>query len=149
MLGDMEYVAPHRLTCDVFSKGVDTYCYLFDALPSFADPRLGVIHASDLPLTFYNLAGTGYTKSPFHGKTEAYFALADQISRSLIGFISELDPNAAFVSGSQVAKWTKYDPVRPMIYHFKEQERSDMEYGDTRKHAIDYIQQILAPILGK
>ncbi|KAF2105943.1 putative carboxylesterase [Lophiotrema nucula] len=147
ILGDIEFVAPHRLTCDAFSHFQPTFCGRWDAIPYGADPRRGTTHAADLAPIFHNIPCTGFVICPFQGKPEAYSRLADLISTMIISFITELNPNSAIPTSWNVSTWENHKPGLSLDFVFSDYEPSRIETEAFRVDETEYIRSILAPVL--
>ncbi|KUJ17654.1 alpha/beta-hydrolase [Mollisia scopiformis] len=149
ILGDMENVAPHRLTCDAFSKFSATYCGRFDAIPYGWDPRRGATHAADLAVMFHNTLCTGFEPCPFQSKSPAYFRLSDLMSSMIISFISDVDPNVGIPRLWNASKWEKHMFDVPLDFVLSEDQPCAMETKPLRVEGMEYIKSILSSILGK
>ncbi|KAH8882979.1 cholinesterase [Thozetella sp. PMI_491] len=154
VLGDLEHNAAKRLMCDAFSSsGMDCYSYRFDDTGALngRNPLLGARHAADLGSVFLNFEGAGLEpgENPFQGRNQSFYDLSRTMALMFAGFITQLDPNAAFANGRDPKPWLKYTVEEPRNIVFNETGPYWMEVDDVRREATDYINSIQDTVLNK
>ncbi|RDW88358.1 hypothetical protein BP6252_00390 [Coleophoma cylindrospora] len=104
---------PRRASNQAWSHfSVPSYSYRFDVTVEGVPSYIGATHFQEVAFVFDNINGTGYATSPFPNATEpekraAFVNLASQISKSIVGFITTLDPNQNGLEN--VAAWPVYN----------------------------------------
>ncbi|KAK7994249.1 hypothetical protein PG991_015837 [Apiospora marii] len=111
--GDRGYQAPRRAWAAAWAAaGLPAYTYGFNVLSTGIPPISGSTHFQEVAYVFDNTAGLGYDTpvavDPFGGKPEAYFRLADLMSRMWVSFVTTLDPNHHATAGSEGLAWPEY-----------------------------------------
>lgn len=95
--GDYVMHATRRFSCLAWAKrNVPSYAYHFNVLVNGVPNIDGATHFQEVAFVFDNTNGVGYyaAPDPFGGhQTEAYFKLAELMSRSWVSFVHDLDPN--------------------------------------------------------
>ncbi|KAK9424049.1 putative Carboxylic ester hydrolase [Seiridium unicorne] len=148
LLGDLELNAAKRLQCGAYSKVATCYSYRFDAVERLTgNPYEGARHGSEIGPVFQNFNGLGYEKDRniFEGRSPAYFEMSKAIGLMWAGFITQLDPNAAF--DGQV--WPKYNVDHPQNIVFNETGPYWIEEDTARSSATDYIISEQASVLNR
>ncbi len=112
--GDEVFIAARRLTCSTWaSANIPAYCYRFNAIPAGIPWPIEVTHFQEVAFVFNNLNGYGYVVNPFEGKSEAYTALSDLMSKSWASFVYDLNPNGWTGRDASVPSWPVYDTLNP------------------------------------
>ncbi|KAL3423106.1 carboxylesterase [Phlyctema vagabunda] len=105
--------APRRASNLAWSNfNVPSYSYRFDVTVNGLPAYVGATHFQEVAFVFDNINGLGYATSPFPNSTypekkQAFENLASHISRSWVGFITQLDPNANGLPN--VATWPVFN----------------------------------------
>ena len=106
--GDQVVIAPRRASNIAWSNfNVPSYAYRFDVVVNGVPDIIGATHFQEVAFVFNNTQGQGYATDPFANTTRAFDKLAIQMSRSWVGFITELDPNRNGLRG--VNEWPVYN----------------------------------------
>ncbi|KAJ5927345.1 carboxylesterase [Penicillium verrucosum] len=145
LIGDLELISSHRLTCETFARYASCFSFRFDAVPSGGDtdlgPAAGVTHGAEIGPVFQNIEGVGFLRNPFLDQSLAYFMMADLIGVMWINFITTLDPNGPSKAETAI-RWPAYDLERPQNIVFSDSVPSFTELDTARSEAIQYINQI-------
>ena len=116
--GDIYMNAANRLQCETYADvGAGCYSFRFNAaIPSDHDPRLGVMHASEIGPLLQNLDGLGLPINPFSdfNDNENFRRMARLMGAMWAGFIVHLDPNAGMKGGNNAVDvyWPKFSRER-------------------------------------
>ncbi|KAI1145135.1 cholinesterase [Nemania diffusa] len=149
VLGDLSYNAARRLQCGAFSKISTCYSYIHDDFESLrsGNPHEGARHGAELAPVLQNSNGLGYSlsKNIFEDRTSAYFEMSKTMGLMWAGFITQLDPNAAFYG----EPWPRYNVDAPRNIVFNETGPFWTEEDTERRNATDYILSISQSVLGK
>lgn len=150
LLHDVEYGASKRLMCDSYSLYTRCYSYRFDAYASLRsrNPREGVRHGAEIAPVFQNFDGLGFYPSvnPFEGRDLGYFEMTRAVGLMWAGFITQLNPNAAF----EDEPWPRSTVGTPKHVIFNETAPYFWAEDDTvRREATDYINGIQHSIFQK
>lgn len=141
--GDVFFIAPRRQTAATWAtRGLSAYSFRFNAIPHGVPPEVGAGHFKEIPYMFRNFIGTGFRPDilPFEGMPEGHFELAQLMSSSWAGFISDLDPNAAWVGEmANASAWSRYSVDNPTNFVFDANVTSHAEVDDFRKEGIELI----------
>lgn len=159
--GDEAYTAPCRLTCETWARsGLDTYCFRFNAVPSWATYLDGATHFVEVAFAQLNLLGVGYMpfrSPPFQGLAPSYAELAKLMSGDWITFVATGDPNGwkerteAMPSlGNPIVEWPKYEMRHkgrpPVKFMYEGNVTSSVEEDTVRKDAIRLINNMSAEL---
>lgn len=94
IVGDAVVIGPRRASNHAWATfNVTSFSYVFNVLTAGTPAFIGATHFQEVAFVFDNTDGLGYAASPFEGEPESYFQLAEQMTRSWVGFVTELDPN--------------------------------------------------------
>lgn len=149
VMGDLEYNAAKRLQCGAYSRFTACYSYRFDAIErlSTGNPYEGARHGSEIAPVFQNFGGLGYEQNMniFEGRSPDFFEMSKVIGLMWAGFITQLDPNAAF----DAETWPKYNMDHPQNIVFNETGPYWIEEDTVRSNATDYIISIGHAVLHK
>jgi triacylglycerol lipase len=102
--------APTRpTTLSMASFNSTVYRYHYNVVANGYTNLQGATHASEVPLTFYDLPGNGYTVNPFGvPKAKKILDMANIMTAMWIGFMYNGDPNSVIASpGPSVPTWPK------------------------------------------
>jgi len=149
ILSDLEMTAARRLMCDAFARSSSCYSYRWDAVATLAskNPREGVMHSAEIGPVMQNVEGFGYFyNNPFNHRGDGYYKLTRASGLMWAGFITQLNPNAAF-EGQE--PWPKYAVDNPRSIVFNETGPHWIEADTLRKEATDYINTIQHSVLRK
>lgn len=105
VLGDAAFVSTRRFALQSWVNHTDVpiYNFRFDVIPNGYEGLYGASHFVDIPYTFHNLEGTGFTgvappwlgPSPFTRKPQGHYDLAELVSRMWVSFTYDGNPNYA------------------------------------------------------
>lgn len=138
--------APTRLTTLSFASFNSTvYRYHFNIVPNGFTDAQGATHASEVPLTFYNLPGNGYTVNPLGGpNSEKLLAMADIMTAMWIGFTYYGDPNPVIQSlEPSIPTWPKYELPNPQNFVFTINESLYTEPDTFRAPGINWLMDMM------
>lgn len=141
--GDVFFIAPRRQTAAAWAAhGLSAYSFRFNAIPHGVPPEIGAGHFKEIGYMFRNYIGTGFRPDilPFEGMPQSHFELATLMSSSWASFISDLDPNTAWVGGmGNASAWSKYSVDDPTNFVFDANVTSHTEVDDFRKEGIELM----------
>lgn len=153
LIGDLELIAAHRLTCQSFSVQTKCFSFRFDALPSGGDTVLGVdagvTHGAEIGPLFQNTEGIGFARNPFLNQSSSYFQMSELMGEMWINFISDLDPNGPSRIDTKRTAWPVYNLQSPQNMVFGNAVPCSTEIDTKRKEGIQYINQINAGLIGR
>lgn len=108
--GDVVLIAPRRASNIAWSKhNVSSYAYRFDVTVDGVPPIIGATHFQEVAFVFNNTAGQGYAIDPFTNTTVNFGEVANFMSRSWVGFITQLNPNKHGLKGKN--HWPAYNAM--------------------------------------
>jgi carboxylesterase type B len=128
LLGDYILIAPERFNVETMSRnGQPVWSYRFNMRDSTIPPEYGIPHASDIPFMF---------SIPTAEFTAAQNASGRFLTRSLISFVTQLDPNHVNLDRARFPHWPKYNraPIN-MVFD----DICHLENDTFRKDGIDFI----------
>lgn len=100
-------VGPRRATNIAWATfNTTSFSYRWNVLVSTTPAFIGATHFGEVAFVFDNIDGLGYAENEFQGEPASYITLATQMTRSWVGFITELDPNKNGLEG--VNTWPEY-----------------------------------------
>ncbi|KAG8156519.1 hypothetical protein KVR01_013623 [Diaporthe batatas] len=141
--GDVNFIAQRRQTAATWAaNGLSAYSFRFNAIPHGVPPEVGAGHFKKIGYVFRNFLGTGFRPDvlPFKGMPQGHYELARLMSSSWVSFISDLDPNAAWVGGmGNSTAWSRYSVDNPTNFVFDANVTSHTEVDDFRKDGIELI----------
>ncbi|TEA12812.1 Lipase 4 [Colletotrichum sidae] len=145
--GDRAQHGPRRYWARRWAEANQTvYSYHFNVLVNGLAPADGAKHFQEVAFVFNNTDGVGYDTAvavnPFEGKPESFKRLADIMSRSWVGFITEGDPN---VNGVTNVTWPRYRVEEPenMGFDVNVSTIAYVEPDTYRTEQIEYLIQKL------
>ncbi|KAK7914167.1 hypothetical protein PG985_011870 [Apiospora marii] len=148
--GDRGYQAPRRAWAAAWAAaGLPAYTYGFNVLSTGIPPISGSTHFQEVAYVFDNTAGLGYDTpvavDPFGGKPEAYFRLADLMSRMWVSFVTTLDPNHHATAGSEGLAWPEYksEGAQNLVFDANVTTLAYEQADDYRKEQFEYLQKKL------
>jgi len=105
--GDAVVIGPRRASNTAWATfNVSSFAYEFNVIVAGLTNFTGATHFQEVAFVFDNTDGLGYAENPFQGEPESYITLAKQISRSWVGFVTELNPNKNGLDNVNV--WPEY-----------------------------------------
>ncbi|KAF5870623.1 putative lipase 2 protein [Botrytis fragariae] len=137
---------PTRLTTLAMASFNSTvYRYHFNVVPNGFTNAQGATHAAEVPLTFYNLPGNGYTTNPLGGpNSEKLIAMADIMTAMWIGFVTNGDPNSVIRAlDPSVPIWPRYTLPSPRNFVFTINESLYTEPDTYRAAGINWIMDMM------
>jgi carboxylesterase type B len=150
LLGDLEITAAKRLMCGHYGLRSKCYSYRFDAGSTYdsGNPLEGTRHAAELGPVFQNFAGLGFPdgENPFVGKSQDYMEMSRRMGLMWAGFISRLNPNAAF-PGQNL--WPESSDRSHFNIVFNETLPFVVEEDVVRRDVTDYINRIQHSVFEK
>ncbi|KAK8075370.1 hypothetical protein PG997_010033 [Apiospora hydei] len=131
------------------AAGLPTYSYAFNVLSTGIKPVEGSTHFQEVAYVFDNTAGLGYDTAvavnPFGGKPEAYFELADLMSRMWVSFVTTLDPNRHETPGHDEVAWPAYglEEAQNLAFDANVTALAYAQGDDFQKGQFEYFQKKL------
>lgn len=138
--------APTRLTTlSMASFNSTVYRYHFNVVPNGYDDLQGATHAAEVPFTFYDLDGSGYTEPPIGGQNyEKLLDMANIMTTMWIGFVYNADPNSIISTLSpSTPTWPKYTLPHPRNYVFTINETLYTEPDTFRAEGINWLMAMM------
>jgi acetylcholinesterase len=101
--GDYQQHAGRRALAETWAAaGLPVYTYMWNVhVNGLPNPIYGATHFQEVAFVFNNVAGRGYSPSPFAGKPQTFVELADLMSKQWVAFMSDSDPNVEDVAWPQ------------------------------------------------
>lgn len=107
VVGDAIVIGPRRASNHAWANfNVTSFSYVFNVVVNGVTNFTGATHFQEVAFVFDNIDGLGYAINPFEGEPDSYIKLAKQISRSWVGFVTDLDPNKNGLE--DVNEWPEY-----------------------------------------
>ncbi|KAL2159564.1 hypothetical protein VTH06DRAFT_2133 [Thermothelomyces fergusii] len=162
LFGDYNmHVARRRANLAFAARGLPSWSYRFDVVMPAVPGYIGATHAQEIPFTFANTHGEGYSKNPFaddsinDNRTEKLTALARTMSAAWVNFITDQDPNgpggATLPGLPGGGTWPVYDPDvgggvgQNLVWS---EEGSYVEVDSFRAQGINYFIENSLPVFG-
>ncbi|KAF2021516.1 alpha/beta-hydrolase [Aaosphaeria arxii CBS 175.79] len=149
---DQTFVANRRLTCRTWAAlNLPSYCFRFNAIPSWATPYDGATHFVEVAFAMKNLDGVGYPPvrtPPFQGLSQSYKQLSTLMSGDWVSFVNHGDPNAwdrrRVLEGLQdvVPVWGTYSVDNERLFVYEGNVTNRMEDDVWRSEGIDLINSL-------
>ncbi|CAN8097667.1 unnamed protein product [Discula destructiva] len=146
---DIIMEAPTRLTTLAMSSFNSTiWRYHYNVVANGYTNLQGSTHASEVPLTFYNLPGTGYDVNPYGGsRGDDILKMAKIMTAMWISFAHTGNPNSfvreVFPDETEVPTWPRYQLPEPKNYVFTINETLYTESDTHRAEGINWLMDMM------